>query len=181
MTCIIGFSNGQEVHIAGDSGGFSGIEKVVRSDEKVFPIGDEFIVGFAGSYRLGQLLRYDFTPPARPSDITDMAYLVSYFIESLRTLLKDKGYCYIDNNQETIDGLFLLGYRGHLYCVDQDFHVGMSMDGIDSIGAGSSICIGAFDGLSSVKNIKQRLFKALDITEKRSTVVLKPFTYEVLK
>jgi ATP-dependent protease HslVU (ClpYQ) peptidase subunit len=182
MTCIIGYSNGKEVHIAGDSGGYGNIDKCIRKDEKVFNLDNKFIIGYAGSFRLGQILRYDFTPPAKPDGITDMHYLVSYFIDSLRQVLKDKGYSIVSDNQEGMDaGVFLLGYNGNLYTVDSDFQVGCNIDNVDSIGIGAYFAIGAWDALDHMKITKQRLFKALDIASKRCIMVSKPYIYEVLK
>ena len=77
--------------------------------------------------------------------------------------------------------LFLLGYKGNLYTIDSDFHINQTVDGVDSIGAGSKYCLAAFDALTEIKSIKQRMFKALDITVNRCTLVSKPYIYEVLK
>lgn len=182
MTCIIGWSNGKEVHMSGDSGSFAGYEKYISKIDKVFVLNNEFLIGFAGSWRLGNILRYDFDPPVRVQGIDDLTYLVKYFIESLRETLKDKGYSIIDNNQEGLDeSLFLLGYKGNLYIIDSDFHINQTVDGVDSIGAGSKYCLAAFDALTEIKSIKQRMFKALDITVNRCTLVSKPYIYEVLK
>ena len=182
MTCILGYSNGKEVHIVGDSGGFSNCDKVIRADEKVFRLGDDFIVGFAGSFRLGQIIRYDFDPPLRPSGISDINYLISHFVDALRQVLKDKGYSVISDSQESMDdGLFLLGYRGKLYTIYPDFQVSISIDGIDAVGYAAQYAMIAFDCLSNIKSIKRRLATSLEVVEKRCTALCQQFIYEVLK
>lgn len=183
MTVVLGFSDSKgNVHIAADSGSFTNCERYVSKVDKVFMLGSEFLVGFAGSWRQGNIIRYDFIPPPRPDGIDDMAYLVSYFVDSLRELLKSKGFSAISDNVETTgDGLMLLGYKGKLYTIDSDFSVNTHIDCVDSIGAGSLHCISAFDALSSMKDIRKRMLKALDVTEKRCIFVSRPYNYMVLK
>ena len=102
MTCIIGFTNGKEVHMVGDSGAFGTYTKAPRKNGKIFILKDKFLIGFAGSFRLGDLLRYEFIPPTHPEEISDNEYIVNYFVEVLRNLLKDKGFSCIDSNQDNV-------------------------------------------------------------------------------
>ena len=184
MTCIIGFSDGGHVHMMGDSGGFDPnfFSKTVRKDEKVFVIDNgRFLVGFAGSFRLGQILRYQFSPPAQPEGMGDMQYLVSYFIEELRLLLRDRGYSKISENQESLDyGTFMIGFHGKLYTIDPDFHVGISMDSVDAIGCGALFVLSAWDAADNIKNVKKRMLKSLQVTEHRCTMICEPFVYGVI-
>jgi hypothetical protein len=60
VTCIVGFTDGNEVSIGGDSAGVGGWDLTVRADEKVFVLG-EFVFGCTTSFRMGQLLRYKLT------------------------------------------------------------------------------------------------------------------------
>jgi ATP-dependent protease HslVU (ClpYQ) peptidase subunit len=62
MTCIVGVNHNGNIYIGGDSAGVAGLQLQIRSDEKVFLTGD-FIMGFTTSFRMGQLLRYAFSPP----------------------------------------------------------------------------------------------------------------------
>lgn len=182
-TCIIGFADKNGVYIAGDCGGFSGWDKTQRADEKVFALESDpsIIVGYAGSFRSGQIFRFDFNPPPRPEGISDFHYLVSHFIESLRTLFKEKGYCKIDSNVESFDSNFLLGYNGKLYEIDDDFQIGIPAAQSSAIGCGYAYAIGAFEGLSHIKRPKDRLVKSLEIAAKHCAGVLLPYTYKELK
>lgn len=75
MTCIVGLKHKDKVYIGGDSlGANTAFQKTVRADEKVFQK-DDMIFGFTSSFRMGQILRYSFFPPARIENITDMQYL----------------------------------------------------------------------------------------------------------
>lgn len=181
MTCIIGYAKNKVVHIIGDSIGISGLDKTVRKDAKVFKIGDQFLVGAAGSFRALQVMQYDFQPPAKHDGITDMQYLVSYFINELRSVLKDKGVSFISENEEGVENTsFILGFNGNVYCVESDFQVSHPADNVYSIGCGSSYALGAFDALSSVKDAKRRLIRSMDITLNRCAGVSKPYVYDKL-
>src|SRR5690242_15173484 len=82
MTCIVGLvaADGR-VHLGGDSAGIAGYDLTVRKDPKVFRVG-EFAVGFTSSFRMGQLLRFAFTPPPIEGDLD--AYMVTTFVNALR-------------------------------------------------------------------------------------------------
>lgn len=146
MTCIVGVEHKGKVYIGGDSAGVSGYSISIRDDKKVHVI-DEFAFGFTSSFRMGQLLAYDFTPPKHPKKKGDMHYLVSDFVTALRALYKKGGFLHKHNEQET-GGTFLLGYRGKLYTVDSDFQVARTVDGYDSCGCGSDIALGALHSLT---------------------------------
>jgi ATP-dependent protease HslVU (ClpYQ) peptidase subunit len=61
MTCVIGYvdKKTKDIFIGADSSAALGDEIFKRSDEKVFVSGP-MIFGFAGSFRMGQILRYSF-------------------------------------------------------------------------------------------------------------------------
>jgi ATP-dependent protease HslVU (ClpYQ) peptidase subunit len=141
MTCIVGLEHHNKVYIGGDSAGVAGLSVTVRADEKVF-INGKCLMGFTSSFRMGQVLRYGFKPPRHPVGKDDMEYLVTDFINSVRKAYKASGYLRKSHDSEW-GGTFLLGYKGHLYCVDSDFQVGRSTAGYQSVGCGSDIALGS--------------------------------------
>lgn len=63
MTAIAGLVHDGRVLIGADSGGVAGWTLNVRKDSKVFTNG-AYVMGFTTSFRMGQLLRWAFKPPA---------------------------------------------------------------------------------------------------------------------
>lgn len=169
MTCIAGVTARGKVYIGGDSAGVAGYSMCVRADEKVFRNGS-FLFGFTSSFRMGQLLRYRFTPPAQAGD--DYAYLCGDFIDAVRRCLKDGGYATVLDNQE-VGGTFLLGYRGALYTVEDDYQVGRTLDDFAAVGAGRDVALGTL--YASRLPPSRRIRLALQAAEKFSAVVRRPF------
>lgn len=153
MTCIVGLKHGGKVYIGGDSIGFcpSTYAKTVRADEKVFHNG-EFIFGFTTSFRMGQILRYSFTPPPRlETTASDMEYLVTTFIPAVIQAFETHGFSTSDNGAKT-GGQFLLGYRGELYCIFSDYQVSRPVIPYDAVGCGEDLAKGALHVLLSLPN-----------------------------
>lgn len=179
MTCIIGFACPKEnkVFIGGDSAGVAGMSIQIRADEKVFRNGP-FIMGFTTSFRMGQLLRYAFAPPEHPADTDDMKFMVANFIPAVKQCFKDGGYGKTKDSQDS-GGAFLVGYKGRLYEIDDDFQVAKLSDNIASVGCGSEIALGAMYALSHY-HPKERIIKALDIVVHLNAGVRPPFVIEEL-
>lgn len=173
LTCIVGIAEDGKVFIGGDSAGVSGLDLTVRSDEKVFKNG-EFLFGFTSSFRMGQLLRFSFSPPARAEKMDDYKYLVTTFMNAVRQCLKDGGYARSKEGEEQ-GGTFLLGYRGKLYCVHSDYQVGSSVDGFESCGCGDQIAHGSLFSTTG-KPASERIDTALKAAERFSAGVRGPFT-----
>lgn len=179
MTCIIGFADKdkKKVWIGGDSAGVAGYSIQIRGDVKVFRNGP-FIMGFTTSFRMGQLLHYVFKPPEHPAELDDMAFMVSVFIPAIKKCFKDGGFQKTKEGGER-GGSFLVGYRGNLYEVDDDYQVGIMQDNIASVGCGSEVATGAMYGLLNVKmNPDDRIRKALEITTYLNGGVRAPFVVE---
>lgn len=147
MTCIVGIVDNDRVWIGGDSLGVSHYNATVRSDEKVFRNG-EFIIGFTSSFRMGQILRYCFTPPV--IDTWDVwRYMVAQFIPAVQKALKDHGWERKNTKDdgwasgEVAGGTFLVGVRGHLFRIDDDFQVGVPHHGVAACGCGQEFALGA--------------------------------------
>lgn len=142
MTCIVGYVDGEgTVWIAGDDTGTDGWAKTPRLDRKVFRKG-EFVIGFTSSYRMGQLIQYTLQIPPHPEGMDDHEYMVVHFVEAVRSCLKEGGYATVDK-EVTTGGNFLVGYRGVLYQIEDDFQVAISKRIFESVGCGSPFALGA--------------------------------------
>jgi len=175
MTCIIGYvSDDNIVYIGADSAGVSGNDIRIRADEKVFKNGD-FIFGFTTSFRMGQILRYVFKPPERKVFSTDDEYLHNDFINEIIKTFQENGYAKIESNVIK-GGMFIFGYKGKLYFVDNDFQIGKPIRNYESIGCGENYAIGCLYALENTNiSIEKKITKALEAAEEFSTGVRGPF------
>lgn len=174
MTCIVGIAHKGKTFIGGDSAGVSthDLSLTVRNDRKVFKSGP-FVMGFTSSFRMGQLLAFNFTVPA-PREGTDlMSYMTGDFIDSVRARFKAGGYAEVNNGVDR-GGTFLVGYKGRLFCIASDFQVGESLHGFDACGCGDLIALGALHA-SKGRSPKERIKAALEAAETCSAGVRRPF------
>jgi len=177
MTCIVGLEGDDGiVYIGGDSAGVSDYSIQTRADEKVF-INDEFIMGFTSSFRMGQLLRYAFDPPEHSSKKDDMEYLVVDVIDGVRELFKEHGYLGKESGRDE-GGTFLMGYKGKLYVIDDDFQVGRTTDGFMAVGCGQDLALGALHATEKLGlDPHTRITLALDAACRFSAGVQGPYTF----
>lgn len=163
--------------IGGDSAGVSGYSLTVRADRKVFRNGP-MIFGFTSSFRMGQLLRYTLKVPHYEPEIDVERYMSTVFIEAVRQCLKEHGWSKKTNEQET-GGTFLVGYKGQLFFIDDDYQVGWSADGWDAVGCGHDLAKGALFASAHMTG-SDRVHMALSAAERCSAGVRGPFHVEVL-
>lgn len=179
MTCIVGIVQDKKVYVGGDSAavwsGSLGI--VARHDRKVFRNGD-FVMGFTSSFRMGQILAFNFNPP-KPRAGTDIfAYMVTDFIDAARSQLKAGGYARVKDGHAEEGGTFLVGYQGKLFQIADDFQVQESIHGFDACGCGDHIALGSLFSTKHIKDPKKRLNEALLAAETFSAGVRSPFFIE---
>ena len=135
MTCICALVKDGHVWMAGDLMGSNGFTKKVYPDSKVFTNG-EFIFGYTSSFRMGQILQYNWQQPPRLEGLTDREYLQLDVVESIRSCFSSFGYG-IKDGVEDIGGNFLIGYRGCIYEMQNNFSILRSLDYI-AVGSGEN-------------------------------------------
>ena len=170
MTAIAGFIHEGAVWFGGDSAGLDGWTLTVRADGKVFSMG-EFVFGFTTSFRFGQIVRYAFEPPVITGE--PYAYMVTPFIDALRAALKAGGYAKFQNGQESA-GAMLVGFRGGLYKIGEDYEVGESAAGYDACGCGKQVVLGALYATRGLAP-KARMITVMDAAEMHCAAVRRPF------
>lgn len=182
MTCIIGLEYSGKVYIGGDSASASGWDIRTTSLRKVF-LNGQYLIGYTTSFRMGQLLQYATLPEypdtwSRDRDTT-LRFMVTEFIPAVRKIFADEGYTRIDNNREEA-GTFLIGYRGFLFNISDDFQVNQYQDGIASIGCGASYGLGALEILLNwhPDEPERNLISALQASGKFSNGVCPPYYVE---
>lgn len=174
MTCVVGVEHDGRVWLGADSAGVSGWSLTVRADEKVFRTGP-FVMGFTSSFRMGQLLRYSFNPPKQAKSQDDYEFMCTAFVDEVRRCLKDGGYMTTTNGNEA-GGTFLVGYKGSLYAVHDDFQVARAACGFDAVGCGGELALGALHATAKTKP-RPRLTAALRAAEAFSAGVSGPFEF----
>lgn len=178
MTCIVGIEHEGDVWIGGDSAGVAGYAMTVRADTKVFTRdrgGERWAFGFAGSFRVGQLLRYalDFPVPDPDEDLD--AFMVTKFVDALRLALAEGGALLVAKGVEEGEP-FLVGVRGQLFRIEEDFQVGRAVAPFSAVGCGDAIACGAMHALADVDQTPARkITAALKAAERYSAGVRAPF------
>ena len=175
MTCIVGIQSKDKVFIGGDSAGVAVWHLERRADSKVFKNGS-FLIGFTTSFRMGQLIRYKFEPPAIKDQQDIYEYMVVDFVDALRECLKSGGFARVENERET-GGSFLVGFKGRLFKIGDDFQVGETLDGYDAVGSGFEYALGSLYTTRG-RSMVDRIEKALETAAYYATGVCEPFVIE---
>lgn len=177
MTCIVGIAHNGTVTLGADSAGTAGYDRTIRKDRKVFTNGN-LIFGFTSSFRMGQLLEFNLTPPPINEGQDPYNYAVRLLIPAIRDTLRLGGWLHTSNGRDE-GGVFLVGYRGRLFRIDSDFQVGESVAGVESVGCGEAYALGAMHALPDAEP-KVRLQAGLDAAATFSAGVAAPFHFVTL-
>lgn len=176
MTAIAACVKDGTIYMGGDSAGVAGYGLVIRKDKKVFKNG-EFLIGCTTSFRMIQILQYDFTPPKPVEGEADdkHKFMVTRFIPAVREAFKRSGFCKDAIND---GGVFIVGWRGELFVVESDYQVGQLVVPFASCGCGEGYILGSMAALhESAKEMSgsEYVKKSLEIAEKWSAGVRGPF------
>lgn len=172
MTSIVGISRDGVVYIGGDSCGSDFYSCMQVTSPKVFITG-EFLFGCCGSFRMIDLLRYSLQVERQENGQTDDAFIRTVFISSVRKLFKENGFLYEDKRDR--GGNFLLGYRGVLYEVQDDFSVLNPPDWGHAVGSGEQPARGSLFTTRDDWDCHRRLILALEAAEATTPSVRGPF------
>lgn len=137
--------------------------------------GGRFVLGFAGVRRISQETRRRWEPPSGSLPET-FPYDVAASLE--QHLVSDDAMrrWVIDQEHETLNGRFLLGWAGKLFMIGCDFTVDELTDGFWAIGCAADYAIGAFTALEGLDLAPlDRLGKALDAAARFDVHVAAPF------
>lgn len=141
MSCVVGIVENGNVYIGGDSLASTPNFVFETNVNKVFRNGP-FLFGCTGSFRYMNLLMHALEVPKQGPNESDMKYLTITFIDALRECLLNGGVMKREGSEDH-GPCSLLGYRGHLYLIDDDFQVNEITSGYHSIGCGMNLAMGA--------------------------------------
>ena len=152
MSCIAVIAEEGKAWLGDDSAGVDShsLDRRIRSDPKVFGIqhgSDKILIGFTSSFRMGQLLRYSINIPqpigfSHDPQADPYKWVCTEFIEAVRSAVSKGGFTHIHDNKES-GGSFLVGYRGIIYTVHDDFQVGVNKPNWDAVGCGAPYAMGS--------------------------------------
>lgn len=177
MTCIVGLIDKEIVYIGGDSAGSAGNSVLIRKDKKVFIKDNKFIIGFTTSFRMGQLLMCDdrFSVRDQNKEEDDFHFMINAFIPAIQKLFTEGGFLTKDR-EELIGGVFLVGYKQHLYKIESDFQVVETYDNYMSCGCGDDLALGSLYTSSTLQiTPEEKIIKALEAAAKFSNGVEPPY------
>lgn len=172
MTCIIGLKYKGDIYIGADSAGIGGLSIDTRVDSKIYEV-DEFIFGFTSSFRMGQLLGYSFSPPEHKRDVSIEKFMCTVFIDEVRSTLKDGGFSRQISGEDH-GGTFVVGYRGRLFVIYDDYQVAEVKDDYVAVGCGEDLAKGAMYANKKLLPLK-RIRNALEASAHFSAGVRAPF------
>ena len=178
MTCIVSYRDQNKIYIGGDTCAVSGLFVNNRLDPKVFK-NKNMLMGYAGSFRLGQIMRFAFKPPKHEKDKDTYEYMCVDFVKAMQRCLEKNGHAGHNKKEEReASGQLLVGYKGSLYEIYEDYQVGLSAEVFSSIGCGSELAIGAMHALEKMPKIlpEEKLRIALEAAARFNGGVSAPFT-----
>lgn len=180
MTCVVGLVENGVVYIGADSLGSNYMTKKIRSDKKVFRSNDvaKGVFGFAGSYRMGQILMYaNSLIDSRDEPNINHKYMVTNFIPRLRSLFTQEGFEYTNSGQASASGgVFLFGYDDKLYAMYDDYQIAEPTHSYLAIGSGELHATGSLYSTEGLEMTPQeRIIKALKSAQEFAVGVEGPF------
>jgi ATP-dependent protease HslVU (ClpYQ) peptidase subunit len=173
MTAIAGVVHKGKVYLGGDSAGVAGYSMQTRSDPKVF-VNNDFVIGFTSSFRMGQILQYNFTPPSPYEGEDGLEYMIRRFVPAVKQALKDGGWATTDDGRD-LGGTFLVGWRGVLYYIDSDYQVARMVHDFAACGCGEDMALGSLYSTPKTMKPEDRLVLALSAAAEFSAGVRPPF------
>lgn len=177
MTCIVAVKDRKRNRIimGGDSAAVSGHLSGTIRDAKIFKRGP-YLIGNTGSFRVGQILRYDMQMPEPGEQDETMAFMVTAFVESLRRRMVELA---VSQRKDNVDrgGNFLVAIRDRIFHIYEDFQVNERMEDYDAAGSGMEVALGALYA-TPARDAEKRLRTALEAADHYGSHVRPPFSIE---
>jgi len=159
----------------------------LMAETKVFfhPENPEFLIGGSGSARGGQLMRFKFTPPKRPSRMDADKYMATLWIDALRKTFSEGGHTYYETQggEESTSTNALIAYRGGLWIMYDDFQIERLRDPYAVIGSGGVTALGSLHTSKDIVDMqpRKRIEAALKAACAYNAACRPPFTIMTLE
>ena len=179
MTVVIAVKDDEGKLVFGaDSAASCDTSLSIRPDVKVFKK-KGYTIGFAGSFRLFQIVRYEMVLPDIPphlSSASALKFMVQKFVGRLRRYHAEQGVMKTSSGVDGFDGSTLLvGFQSHIFTVEDDYHVAPHAE-YAAIGCGSEAALGSLYALkeSGAMSAVDAVRTALNAAEYSCTSVRGP-------
>lgn len=136
MTCVIGLVRGGNVWMGADSLYLNGWHRIRTPRPKIFRKGG-LLIGSENSQRVSDIVEYNLVLP-EDSGKSPGEYLGSAFIPALRACLAEHGG--LKDGQ--MEAVLMIGYRGGLFIIGEDFTLSEIATSYEAIGAGAKYAMG---------------------------------------
>jgi len=180
MTCIVALSEGEELVMGADSGAshLPDYEMYTVSMPKVFRAGP-WLVGFSGSYRLGQILKFSMPWPEAPKKL-DYEFMVTEMTRALYDCLSNQFDSGQPESAVNRQWQVLIGRLGKVFGVNYRYDVINISDPFTAIGSGRKFALGALHGLVDRQDLslQERVERALLAAAKFVPGIGQPFVIE---
>ncbi len=173
MSCVVGVISDGKVFLGADGIGITDEGECRPIVAKKIIRNKNYIIGYTGSVRAGQLLHPHFFEP--PDNIKD-------FGDAAREHLYAKGAVATgDHNVQMMTCNLLIGHQKKLYEVLMDFQVNETLGSFSAIGSGASYAMGAMYVLDEMNmGPVQKLEYALEAACKFHMSCSTPFDFEYI-
>jgi ATP-dependent protease HslVU (ClpYQ) peptidase subunit len=185
MTCIVALVHENKVLLGGDASASDDKSGLIfqRHDPKVFKVG-QFGIGFVDSFRMGQILQYNWTPPVyKPTAGYKNLdkFMRTKFVESVKEAFQEHGYGKFGSSApEDGDegGVFIITVQGsgRIFVMDTDYHIGEADVPYMAEGSGQQLALGSLYSTGLIKTPRKRVRMALEAAAKFNMAVRGPFT-----
>jgi len=182
MTCVVGLVKSGKVYMGADASAVDekGGHIFAQKEAKVFRVG-QFGIAYTDSFRMGQILQYDWIPPKFTGNSKSLdKFMRTKFVESVKEAFKSGGFGSIGNNTEEDDGgVFLIAVAGtgRLFYMDSDYHVGENIIPYYAEGIGMDFALGSLFSTQTMRDPYKRLEIALSAASQFSIGVCPPYSY----
>lgn len=179
MTCIVAIAQDGKVFMGADSEMSDTDDNLILQKKlpKIFTRG-EYGVGYAGSARFGLLMEHNFTYPAVPAKLKTVEQLETFLNKTFVPKLRN----YVINTlgvdeKERGEFVALIGLRGHIFELDEDWAIYSLEKNYTSIGSGASLAMGSMYSTTKWSDANKRLECALGAATEFSAGVGRPFNF----
>jgi ATP-dependent protease HslVU (ClpYQ) peptidase subunit len=176
MTCIVGITDGKRIVMGADSAASTTDNPEIYSfaTEKIFTTG-EYVVGVCGSYRAGQIVRWEMDWPEPPEPGVDIeGFMVREVVKAISQALvanRFKGA-----TEGTRVPQFMIGLRGRLFTLTGDESVGSLKAPWMAIGSGRHSAYGALHVLAAFElELEDKVRRTLGAAQSQVANVREPF------
>ena len=143
MTTTVAVKNDEKIVFASDSAGSNSNRIWIITEGKFFKLNDDLAIGYAGSFREEQIIKYDLSVPTQEPSETDDHFMYN-LANAIKSALVDKS---ANKDADNCISNLIICYKNRLFHFSVDFQI-VEYDGVfEAIGSGQCYAIGAMETL----------------------------------